>query len=280
MNLMNTLSAARKANTQNYLVEITFNDDVLGTQPKTEELMRKFVEMKLNREAKEAEKAGLQPPTEERRAEIMNLHLQRMFGAATVEETIEEEVERAHTTFFIDEAGPYIGNYQMKACIRDMCTTLGIFMQKRGSKQTFQHLLGIRACDHNGEPLPGEQGLRLHFWRDEEIVTEVDGWIEKTAHVMTAQGPRSVIKRHDQVFAATLRFLIMVPCNIEKNREKALIQDEEIAQIMLGAENNGLGCSRSQGHGTFRVTRLERVTNHPWIKGGARPDSAAAAAAK
>jgi hypothetical protein len=280
MNLLSDLTAARETRTQNYLVEIEFIDDVLGTQPKTEELMRKFVEAKLNREAKDAEKKGLQPPTEERRKEIMNLHLQRMFGAATVEDTITEEVERAHTTFFIDEAGPYIGNYQMKACIRDMCTTLGIFMKKRGSKQTFQHLIGVRAADHDGNALRGEQGLRLHFWRDGEIVTQVDDWIEKTAHVMTAQGPRSVIKRHDYVTGATLRFLIMVPCNLEKNREKALIQDEQVVEIMLHAQNNGLGCSRSQGHGTFQVTRLERVTDHPWVKGGKRPGVDVAEAAK
>jgi hypothetical protein len=277
VNLLNTVADLRETALQSYLTEITFNDDVLGTQPKTEELMRKFIEAKLNREAKDAEKKGLRPPTEERRVEIMNLHLERMFGAATIEETIEEEVKRAHTTFFIDSKGPYIGNYQMKACVRDMCTTLGIFMSKRGSKQTFQHLMGIRACDESGNVLPGEQGLRLHFWRDGEIVTQVDDWVEKTAHVMTAQGPRSIIKRHDYVTGATLRFLIQVPCNIEKNREKALIQDEQISKIMLGAENNGLGCSRSQGHGTFQVTRLERITNHPWIKGGERPDSAAAA---
>ena len=277
MNLLNIVSDLRQTALQKYLVEITFNDDVLGTQTKSEELMRKFVEMKLNREVKQAEKAGLRPPTEERRKEIMDLHLQRMFGAESVEDTITEEVGRAHTSFFVDDAGPYIGNYQVKACIRDMCTTLGIFMKKRGSKQTFQHLMGIRACDESGNVLPREQGLRLHFWRDGEIVPRVDDWVEKTAHVMTAQGPRSVIKRHDYVTGATLRFLIQVPCSIEKNREKALIQDEQIAKIMLGAENNGLGCSRSQGHGTFQVTRLERITNHPWIKGGERPDSAAAA---
>ena len=278
MNLMDQFNSLYATNIQRYLVEIEFNYDVLGTQPKTEELMRKFVETKLNREAKEAEKAGLQPPTEERRAEIMNLHLERMFGADTVEDSIEEEVERAHTTFFADELGPWIGNYQMKACLRDMATTLGITMARRGSRQTQQHLKWVLACDENGDLYPGEKGLRLHFHRDGEIVPEVDGWVEKTAHVMTAQGPRSVIKRHDYVTQGRLRFAIGVACNLEKNREKATFQDAQITEMMLHAQNNGLGCSRSQGHGTFRVTRLERVTNNPWVKGGKRPDSMAAAA--
>ena len=61
MNLMDQFNSLYATNIQRYLVEIEFNYDVLGTQPKTEELMRKFVEAKLNREAKEAEKAGLQP---------------------------------------------------------------------------------------------------------------------------------------------------------------------------------------------------------------------------
>jgi hypothetical protein len=271
-NLMNRLSEIADKSVNKYLVFIEFNEDVLGTQPKTKELMRKFVETKLNREAREAEKKGLVPPSDERRLELLNRHLERMFGAASVDETIDDEVEQAHTTFFHDDEGPYIGNYQMKACIRDMLTTLGISVAKRGSKQTFQHQMGVRSCDEHGNIYPGEKGLRLHFYRNGQVVDKVDDWIEKTAHVMTAQGPRSIIKRHDRVLNATLRFVITTQANAPKNRSTALIKDDEVLRIMIGAQNNGLGCSRSQGHGTFEVINLERITNIPWLQGGKAPD--------
>ena len=256
-----------------FLIELEFNDDVLGTQPRTEKLMRQFIESKLNREARDAEKKGLNPPSEERRKELIDRHLGRLFNQG-VEETLEEEEKRMHTTFFQDGKGPYVGVYQVKAMIRDMLTSLGITKSKRGSKSTFDNLLSVRACSTSGEVYQGENGLRLHFRRLEKgsddklvwrIVPEVDGAVDKCAHVMTAQGPRSVLKRHDKVEKGRLRFVVSVPASMPKNRETALLRDEEIQKVFLAAQKAGLGCSRSQGHGSFTVVRLERLTDNPWV---------------
>ena len=264
LDLLSSMEKVSSGSTNEFLVELEFNDDVLGTQPRTEKLMRQFVEAKLNREAKEAEKRGLTPPSEERREELINRHLERLF-ANGIEETIEAETKRMHTTFFRDARGPYIGHYQIKAMIREMLSCLGITVQKRGSKQTFQHLLSVRACRENGEVYGGGRGLKLHFFRDGGIVGDVDGYVDKCAHVMTAQGPRSVLKRHDKMEKARLRFLVSVPAGVPKNRSTALIKDEEIQKIFLHAQNDGIGCSRSQGHGSFKLTRLEKITDNPWV---------------
>ena len=254
-----------------FVIELEFRDDVLGGIPRTEKLIRQFLESKLKREAKDAEKKGLQPPTAAHKEELIQSYLQRMFGAETIEETIEEETQRMWTTFFQDAKGPYLGTYQVKAMLREMLSCLGIFMEKRGSKNQFQHLLSVHACDDEGNIYgtqngsDSEEALRLHFYRDGKVLSDVDGFVDKTAHVITAQGPRSVLKRHDKVEKAKIRFAWILPARLPKNKEKAVIVDEEIAKILRFAGDDGLGCSRSQGHGSFTVTRCDKLTDNPWI---------------
>jgi len=264
IDLVKNINVISDLSENKYLVELEFNEDVLGTQPRTEKLMRAWIESKLNREAKVAEKKGLKPPSEERREELINRHLERLFGKG-VEETIDDESKRMHTTFFRDEEGPYLGHYQIKAMIREMLSCLGIFVQKRGSKQTFQHLLSVRSCDEYGNIYKGKKGLRLHFYRHGKRIQEVDGFVDKCAHVMTAQGPRSILKRHDKMGVSRIRFALTVPSNLSKGRSTAILNDEIIQKIFFHAQNDGIGCSRSQGHGSFRLIRLERVTDNRWV---------------
>ena len=251
--------------TNKYVVELQFTEDILGGQSQTRELLTAHLEAMLRREAKEAEKQGIEPPSEERLQELLERHLERLFTDG-VDDTIEAESERMHTTFFRDRHGPYIGVYQVKAMIREMMSCLGITMKKRGSKQTFQHLLAIRACDGDGNILEGEQGLRLHFFRDGDVVPEVDGHLEMSANVATPQGKRSILKRHDKIDNASIRFAWTLPANARQNRSTALLKDKEVQEIMAHAQNDGLGAVRPLSHGTFTVTRLERVTDNPWVE--------------
>jgi len=265
-----------------YFVELEFVEDILGGQPKDEKTMRNFVEAKLNREAVEAEKKGLKPPTQGRKEELVERHLERMFGASSVDETIDEESDRSWTTFFIDEEGPWMGVYQVNAGFREMLSCLGITVAKRGSKQTFQHLMNIKSCDANGKEYEGDKRLRIHFYRNGELLTDVDDYVTKTASVSTPMGKRSIIKNHDRVLHATARFLVHVPANLPKTRSTAILRDKEIVDIFTHMQSDGLGSNRSQGHGTFVLKRLERLTNNPWIQGGKAPDAkdVIAAAAK
>ena len=271
-----------------YAVELQFTEDVLGGQPRDPETMRGWIEAKLNREAAQAEKKGLKPPTEARKLELVNRHLERMFGADSVDETIEEESDRAWTTFFCDEKGPWLGTYQVKAGVREMMSCLGITVSSRGSKQSFQHLMYIESCDEDFNPYrneddrPTERSLHIHLYRDGEILTDIDDHVTKTASVNTAMGKRSIIKNHDRILNATIRFLVHVPANLPQNRSTAMLRDREVCDIFGQLQTDGLGCCRAMGHGTFSLLRLERLTNNPWVKGKKRPDSEekAASAAK
>jgi len=180
-------------------------------------------------------------------------------------ENIAEGTDAAWCTFKTDEKGPYLGTYQVNASIRDMMTTLGIHVTKRGTNQTRQHLTNVYACDEHGKVPKGPEQDKIRFFRDGEIVPCVDGYVEATAHVMTAQGPRSILKRNDYIIEASVRFLITVPARMPDARKNAVVDDETIALIFAHAGGNGLGASRSQVHGRYEVTRLERISDNPWI---------------
>ena len=84
----------------------------------------------------------------ERMNEIIQRHLEKMF-TPSLDEAMEAEEDKAHTTFFHDEIGPWVGVYQINACFRDVFTSLGYSVKKRGSLQTFQHLLNPRLAIYN-----------------------------------------------------------------------------------------------------------------------------------
>ena len=265
--LTNDVKKALDDTTNVYLVELEFREYCLGAQPKSEKLIRSWIETKMKREAKKAEKMGIEPPTEARKEELIKRHMDRLF-AKGIDETIEEESERAWCTFFHDEYGPWIGHYAIKAGIREMLTTLGITgdPKRRGIGQTRQHLKWVMACDEEGNVYDGEQALHLHFFRDGEILEEVDGCYDSTGNVMTAQGPRSILKKNDYMVGATLRFAVGVPANMPKNRSTKLLKDEDMALVFAHGQNNGFGAMRAMGHGTFTLKRLVRVTDHPWVR--------------
>jgi hypothetical protein len=225
-----------------YFVHIRFLDKVLGTQPRSEEIMRKWLESKhLDQEIIDKQVAALGP-----------------------DNAIDEEEDRAWTTFQADEFGIFIGTYQVKAMIKELLSSLGITVSKRGSKQTLQHLFEVAACNEAGDMLQGDQKHRLRMFRDGEQIGRPDDYVELTAHVRTPQGDRSVIKRHDYVLQADLYFRINVPKkDVLKGREKAHIGPAEIVKVMAFGENDAIGCSRSQGYGKFKVVQLLQMEEAP-----------------
>jgi hypothetical protein len=251
--LLSSLSSARESSTNQYLLEFTFTDKVLGTQPKSAERMRAFLESRHTPE------------------EI----IQKQLAQLDVEQRIEEESERMWTTFFLDEHGPWIGTYQCKAMFKELLSSLGVTVEKRGSKQTHQHLFSIWACDSKGVIYPGAEGGRLHLWRNGVLLTDPDGAVDLTAHVQTPQGPRSIIKRHDYIEGASIRFLIVLPAAMPEARSTAVLDDAVLAKLLVFATGDGLGCSRSQGFGTFEVTRFDKLTDVPWVRRTKRGAAAA-----
>ena len=156
---------------------------------------------------------------------------------------VAEEAEKMWTGFPGDERGLFVATRQIKAMLRESATMLGITKKKRGSKQVVQHGLEIKGPDH-------EQRVYLG-------VTEASGSDEGPIHVMTAQGPRTALKRQDYVDAPTLSFAIWVLKTAPQ--ETRHMGETEIVQMLTFAQENGLGASRSQGHGKFDVVEFSTM---------------------
>jgi len=237
MDLLNKLRSARNGSDDRYLVHIQFEDKVLGTRPLTPDKLRAYLEAKhFDPEIIEKELAELEP-----------------------EERVEDQVLQSRTGFKRDHLGIFIGTYQMKANLREMMSSLGITVAKRGSKQTHQHLLDIRAVDLHDQEMEADQATKLRLFRGHELVTEADGFVELTAHVRNAQGESSVIKQHNYVENAETRFILRTPSKetLGKARAGAYLDTETVVSILSYSEGNALGACRSQGFGRFKVTKLE-----------------------
>lgn len=151
---------------------------------------------------------------------------------------------------------------QVKAMLKECGTTLDYFRLIRGFRQLVQHGVFV-------EP------AFIPLMRNGGMVTEPDGFEDRVVHVMTAQGPRSAIKRVDYLRApAHVEFDVLVAepnkavhwaqarsQSKKKESGQALPDNWEEAwqQMWRLAQELGLGANRSQGVGKFNVTRFDRA---------------------
>lgn len=163
---------------------------------------------------------------------------------AAVGELIEETAEKMWTGFPVEPGkGLFIFTRQVKAMLRESMTMLGITKKKIGSKQILQHGIEVKGFEHDS---------RLYLG-----VSEASGTEEGPIHVMTAKGPRTALKRQDYVETPTLSFQLWVLTTAAA--EKRHIGQDEVVQMLTFAQENGLGASRSQGHGKFNVIEFEQT---------------------
>lgn len=157
---------------------------------------------------------------------------------------VDEIVEKSWNGFVSDDKGMYLPAFQIKAMFKECASLCRLTTEKRGSKQILQHgTFVVKAVDG---------GDRVHFGK-----TAVDGCDEGPVHVMTAQGPRTAIKRVDYVERVDLTFDVWVfGTHAAETRH---IGESDVIELLRLAQENGLGADRSQGKGTFDVVKFERV---------------------
>ena len=205
-----------------WLVEIVFREKLCGGVPKNENTIKSWVESKTGHTDKQAEEL-----------------------AAEAVEAMKEQLTDASWNGFKQDAehGLYIEPRQVKAMLRECFTMQRVFVKKKGSKQIHQHGLEIKGLEHPS---------RIYLGR-----AEADGDDEGPIHVMTAQGPRSALKRVDYVEGATLTFELWRFKTVAT--EKRHISHDALVAALTLAQENGLGADRSQGRGKFDVTKFETI---------------------
>lgn len=85
--------------------------------------------------------------------------------------------------------------------------------------------------------------------------TEPDDREERPIHVMTAQGPRTSIKRVEIVRDVEIGFTV----RRRRGRDKGSVPEKVLLGILDYAQQVGLGADRSQGRGMFKVLSVEKL---------------------
>lgn len=173
----------------------------------------------------------------------------------------EEENEKAKlkswTGFLSDDKGIYIGTYQLKAGIKEAASALFLTKTFPGSKQILQHSLFVRGL---------EDPDKVYFYRqpldpdkpdqERERIMSPDGYEQLIAHlIIPHQGPRSTIKFHDYVNPQSYFEFEVWLAEPKKDR----VDLKYLATALKLCENNGWGCSRSQGYGRNKILTYKQT---------------------
>ena len=224
-----------------YKVKVQFRDRIYGGMPKSAELIRKWVEARTKVDAPKTNTI----PDEKTEEQIVE----------AIEVMTEEAAEQMWTGFPSDEEGLFVWDRQIKALFKECMQLAHMAKNRRGSKQVMQHGFEIK------RPNPDRSNLdsRIHLG-----VKEPTGMEEGAIHVMTAQGPRTALKRADYVEQPTIEFEVWVYATAPQ--ETRHIGEKQLVDLLTHAQENGLGAQRSQGHGKFNVTGFEVLHKAPLPK--------------
>lgn len=231
-----------------YNIELEFRNRVIGGIPNDPELIKGWIQ------------ANMPAKTEEERKKI---------EAATMSELpklTEEKAEGMWTTFKGDDKGLYLEGRCAKAMFKESANILRDFLIKdeaedRKSKKKDAEKNGKEAEKEGksrftalkaklAERLYVEED-KLYLMRNGDFIKKPHGNEEKPIHIMTAQGPRTALKRFDYIEApAQVKFTVRLL--------RDDIVDEDLVRVLLEHSAwNGLGADRSQGNGLFSVLKVE-----------------------
>ncbi len=228
----------RAKNLSLYDCTIEFDNMLIGGTPKGVKMIEGWLRSKL----------GITDPMELRRRVMQTLVEQ---GAEIevpegdvaddlYEASIRVADQAAHektTGFKKNGSGLYVEGRQVKAMLKEATNIAYAGKEKWGKGKGPKNFLAERVFVVPDEILLG---------RDEP-----DGTHMQIGHITGPQGPRSTLGYHEYVERASCEFQVEVLDDA--------IKDNQWALIWVVAERNGLGALRSQGFGTFVVTRWERV---------------------
>jgi hypothetical protein len=203
-----------------FSVSIQIRDRICGGTPKNKELIKSWVEATTGYSDERSEK----------------------LTQVDAELVVNEVAEKSWIGFFSDEKGLLVQARQIKAMLKQSASVLRFTQKRRGSKQILAEGMEVKAADG---------GDRIYLG-----AKEPSGTHENAIHVMTAQGPRTALRRMDYVTRPKISFEIWVLKT--QPTEDRHIGEDELVEILRHAQENGLGASRSQGEGKFDVVLFEK----------------------
>lgn len=208
--------------------------EIVGGQPADENGVRAFVKHHLKVDGDEIEKATQRILHEEVGEHPIpstegELKEQQVYGVNAVRRT---------------EFGPYLGNWMIKACLKQASSRLNIFSEIRGAKGDFAESGRVYAIGPS--LVEQEYPDRIYLVSEDSTTPAPTYWHEFMGRVNTPQGSKSIIHHSECVapgtkFSFELRFL------------NARVKESDVRDALALMMIVGLGSARSLERGKFRI---------------------------
>jgi hypothetical protein len=209
---------------------------MVGGQPAGEQGVRQFVTHHLKitdeKEAEAAVKRILHEEVENVTPTEGELPEGRVYGIRALRRT---------------QHGPYIGDWMVKACIKQAASRLSIFQQVRGTKGNFAEAGRVFAWKYSRI---GDDANLIYLRNSGDTIPAHTFHKEFMGRVQTPQGPVSIIHQSECVgpgsrFAFEFRFM------------KGKLKEEDMRDVLAMMMIVGIGSARSLERGKFRIESAE-----------------------
>jgi len=201
--------------------------NIVGGKPATEDMIEKWVN------------ATCKAKTAEERAKIRDAHV------GTLPDMAEEKAD-AQTVVFarLPNGELAIEGRQIKAMLKESANIIKDIVPGGKDGEAGQKALKSKVAD---QVFVVEEHVPLG-------VTEPTRREQRPIHVMTAQGPRTSIKRSEIVEGAEIQFTVK-----RRSGPGLGVSEKALLGILDYAQTVGLGADRSQGFGQFEIVSVEKI---------------------
>jgi hypothetical protein len=161
-----------------------------------------------------------------------------------VEERAEEIIDEGLCEFHRREGKPGIWwpSNHFKACIKENWSVLGYRVEHRGSRGALAEGVFVCGIDPNDRD-----------WIS--LGDSPDGIDQNVSHTVGPRGPQSSIKRNEFIVGRQFECEVWIA-----NAIAMKLPDAAFADMLLHAQEHGIGANRSQGIGKFDILDVQEIT--------------------
>lgn len=167
-----------------------------------------------------------------------------------------------------DEHGPYLGNWMVKACLKQAASRLGLFMSKRGSKGDMAEMGLVMA--HGVSLFSGSIPDRIYLRAPGGVLPAPTAFESFKGRVSTPQGSTSICTDREVAAAGTefgFEFRLY---------GQSKLTTKDLISVFAAAQNMGLGSAKAFERGKFEIVEMEIADKKDGDKDGDKEVEAAA----
>lgn len=212
---------------------LKFRGWLVGGRPKNPKALREMIMRRAGADAEELLRRDLV-----RLATELDIEVSEGMSIDDLEKLTEARAQKTGNGFLSDKNGLYIESYQVKAAFRECCNISFAGERWGATKKGARSFLAERL-------FVGPD--RIYLDRKEP-----DGVDTKTGVVTGKQGKRSIVTQFEYADRPTINLRV----RIDRNAKEIF---DNIGEIWVRMQDNGLGAMRSSGFGTFDLEEWKEI---------------------